>query len=628
MTYRPPESRKSFGLTTRTSRLTSSFDSATGITTTYIYKPNTNYISQETVTSNLSPVTLAVYSYTYRADGLKTGEVDTTYNSDGTVNDTRTLSWQYDGLDRLTNESSSDTAGVAALNYTNAYVYDLSSNRVQETIKNGAGTVTDTITSSYNADNELTQAVDANTGTTVYTYDNNGSQIETQHTPSGGTSLDTTTTNEYDLQGQLDGTQTTNSSGTTKATYEYDDAGNRVVETNTSTSGVTTTTYYLVDTNNPTGYSQPIEQGTTPGSPQITYVWGAQLISETYATGATIPGVGTATSPTTYYLLQDAHGSTRIVTDATGKVVEDMNYDAFGDALGFNASTALTTYLYSSMPFDAASGNYYDHARYFDTGTGSFTQADYGYTGSLADPMTGLPYTYGGGDPINTLDLSGHDFTVDSLSVGIIIASSLNGIIGGVVGGLQNGIGDVIGGAVNGFSSTLIGLSTFAAIGPLSFALGDVAGEIYDLELQGKSIWTPEAKVEIALSGLFGLVGGLAGGEASWYYARGLGRRLLQIPTVRQETAEIGAAEGAHLATAVDFVEYYTAHPWKFFRITTAFVTEKSLGADAIGAARSIITGLALGKVQDVVSAALAQPIADFIGAVDALFVNIPGGSQ
>ena len=207
-------------------RLSSSLDSATGITTSYTYKPNTNDISTETVTRNLSPVTLAVYSYTYRADGLKTGEVDTTYNSDGTVNDTRTLSWQYDGLDRVTQETSSDTAGTAALNYTDLYQYDLNSNRTAETIENGSGTVTDTITSSCNANDELTQAVDANTGTTVYTYDNNGSQIETQHTPSGGTSPDTTTTNEYDLQGQMAGTQTTNSTGTTKATYQYDDSGN------------------------------------------------------------------------------------------------------------------------------------------------------------------------------------------------------------------------------------------------------------------------------------------------------------------------------------------------------------------------------------------------------------------
>ncbi len=42
------------------SRLTSTFDSANSITTTYAYKPNTNYVSQETVTSTLSPVTLAL----------------------------------------------------------------------------------------------------------------------------------------------------------------------------------------------------------------------------------------------------------------------------------------------------------------------------------------------------------------------------------------------------------------------------------------------------------------------------------------------------------------------------------------------------------------------------------------
>ncbi|MHB1769074.1 MAG: RHS repeat domain-containing protein, partial [Phycisphaerae bacterium] len=184
----------------------------------------------------------------------------------------------------------------------------------------------------------------------------------------------------------------------------------------------------LVDTNNPTGYSQPIEQASTPGTPQITYVWGAQLISETYATGATIPGVGTASSPTTYYLVQDAHGSTRLITDANGNVVARYNYDASGNALGFSASTAFTTYLYSSMPFDAASGNYYDHARFYDSGTGSFTQADYGYSGSLANPMSDLSYMLAGGDPINMLDLSGHDFGLASFEISFSIQAQLSSI--------------------------------------------------------------------------------------------------------------------------------------------------------------------------------------------------------
>ena len=129
----------------------------------------------------------------------------------------------------------------------------------------------------------------------------------------------------------------------------------------------------------------------------------------------------------------DAHGSTRLVTDATGKVVQDMNYDAFGNALGFSAATALTTYLYDSMPFDAASGNYYDHARFYDAGTGGFAQADYGYTGSLANPMTGLPYIYGGGDPINMMDLNGHDFSLPDTLASFAINSVLTSAISNVV---------------------------------------------------------------------------------------------------------------------------------------------------------------------------------------------------
>jgi|GEM_PF-5574262 len=320
----------------------------------------------------------------------------------------------------------------SVLDYTDNYTYDLNSNRIGETEDQGnTGSTTDTVTSTYNGNDELTQSVDANTGTTVYGYDANGSQTSVTHTPNGTTTPDTTTTNEYDLQGQLAGSQVTTSAGTAKTTYYYDDSGNRIEETTTAAGSTTpVVTYYLVDTNNPTGYSQPIEQAATPGSPQITYIWGAQLISETYATGATIPGVGTATSPTTYYILTDAHGNTRLITDATGKVVEDMNYDAFGNALGFNAATALTTYLYSSMPIDAASGNYYDHARYFDTGTGSFTQSDYGYSGSLADPMSGVPYMFAGGDPINMLDLSGHDFslsdTIASIAINTVLSSAIS----------------------------------------------------------------------------------------------------------------------------------------------------------------------------------------------------------
>lgn len=176
-----------------------------------------------------------------------------------------------------------------------------------------------------------------------------------------------------------------------------------------------------------------------------------------------------------------AHGNTRLVTDATGKVVEDMNYGAFGNALGFNAATALTTYLYSSMPFDAASGNYYDHARYFNTGTGSFTQADYGYTGSLANPMTDLPYAFTGGDPIDMLDSSGH-FSLGGLSISVSIMAGLNGILGATLGA-RNGIWGAVGGLVGGIDSTYISIyGSFLPGGPfVGFGAGAAVGAASEL---------------------------------------------------------------------------------------------------------------------------------------------------
>ncbi len=246
----------------------------------------------------------------------------------------------------------------------------------------------------------------------------------------------------------------------------------------------------------------------------------------------------------------DAHGSTRIVTDATGKVVEDMNCDALGNALGFNASTALTTYLYSSMPFDAASGNYYDHARYFDTGTGSFTQADYGYTGSLANPMTDLPYMYGGGDPVNMLDLNGHGFDLPDVMMSVAVSSELVGmgfaavhaaigesitpdaaILGFSLTGAPSAVARLLGwmagtgfsalpafssaGAVYPFSKVLFSLSTFSAvISSKLLTLEKASGFSGGVTIGGEILADRRDEV-LGLYGFAGAAIGFAGGSGA-----------------------------------------------------------------------------------------------------------------
>ena len=119
----------------------------------------------------------------------------------------------------------------------------------------------------------------------------------------------------------------------------------------------------------------------------------------------------------------------------------------FGNAPGFNANSALTTSLYSSMPFDAANGNYYDHARFYNAGIGEFTQTDYGYSGNLSNPMSYLPYALTGGDPINMLDLNGH-FSIPDVLASISIMTAIVGIAPVAAAGLYSlkaGLPDALG---------------------------------------------------------------------------------------------------------------------------------------------------------------------------------------
>ena len=116
--------------------------------------------------------------------------------------------------------------------------------------------------------------------------------------------------------------------------------------------------------------------------------------------------------------------------DASGNVVQTFHYDSFGNALGFTPSSAITQYLYTQQYYDQFSSTYYDWARNYNPTTGEFTQADYGNYGSPNDPMSMLPYAFTGGDPINMLDLNGHDFTltdtIASLAINSVLTSAIS----------------------------------------------------------------------------------------------------------------------------------------------------------------------------------------------------------
>lgn len=357
---------------------------------------------------------LSQYDYELLADGKRSGVVET-----DDADNVTTIDWVYDNIGRLTEEQYDSYDN--ALDFTADYVYDLVGNRLTKTVDKGNdNTIDETVTSTYDAnDRLLTEAKDV-AGTdddrfTVYEYGTGNvatqqtSKVVHQGLDDTGTVVESTVY-EYNLQGRMSKTEVdSDGDGNLEERYEYtyDSDGIRVsqtVTTDTDNDGsledeTPVVTKYLNDKQNPTGYSQVLEERDVAGITIKTYKVGLTIISQQ---GSAIYGGAVL------YLLKDGHGSTRMLVDATGQVVNSgglqvFRYDAFGNRL--DSVTALTSILYSGEQTDAT-GLQYLRARYYDPNTGRFNRLD-PFAGRMNDPLTLHKYLYCHGDGINGIDPTG-----------------------------------------------------------------------------------------------------------------------------------------------------------------------------------------------------------------------------
>jgi RHS repeat-associated protein len=102
---------------------------------------------------------------------------------------------------------------------------------------------------------------------------------------------------------------------------------------------------------------------------------------------------------------------------------------------------------------DAASGLYYNRARWYDSQTGRFNRLD-PFFGDLQDPQSLHKYLYAGADPVTHSDPSGRDFNVASM----LSASGISNMI-------QTGVGYVSTAfRVYNFASKLLQLLEYAKL--------------------------------------------------------------------------------------------------------------------------------------------------------------------
>lgn len=313
-----------------------------------------------------------------------------------------TATYQYDGLDRLTRltnkkgqttvadfqyqlNDANNISQITELASTNNYSYDAvdrlaaatHSNQPNESyVYDGVGNRTSSTLSATYGYQPFNQLV--STASATYSYDTNGNLIS-KTDPGGSTQY------SWDFENRL--TQVTLPNGKV-VTYKYDALGRRIERSASAPLSPTTTERYIYD--------------------------GADIIRDTDGNGATLadylngPGIDNKLRQTTttgsLYYVQDHLGSTRALTDATGNLIEQQQYDSFGNSSG----STRTRYGYTGRERDPDTGLYYYRARFYDPQVGRFISEDpIGLSGGINQ------FAYGGNNPQNVTDPSGlHEIDV------------------------------------------------------------------------------------------------------------------------------------------------------------------------------------------------------------------------
>jgi RHS repeat-associated protein len=217
------------------------------------------------------------------------------------------------------------------------------------------------------------------------------------------------------------------------------------------------------------------------------------------------------------YYLYNGHGDVIQLTDTSGNVIKNYDYDAFGNEKNLD-NTDTNPFRYCGEYFDKETGTYYLRARYYDPTLGRFITEDSIKSSKMKlsngieidNPLCLNLYTYAVNNPILFIDPSGH--IVICCSPGIqaafgygvygeinfFIDDQFNLMIGGTLGGqIQTNISASlgIGFSIDPFADTVndcTGLSL--GIGGSVGWIGGISAELLTVDLDNGGISVNIAK--------------------------------------------------------------------------------------------------------------------------------------
>lgn len=109
----------------------------------------------------------------------------------------------------------------------------------------------------------------------------------------------------------------------------------------------------------------------------------------------------------TYFYNKDIRTSVTNIVDESGDSVVRYTYDDFGETTKLGDTNFYNEICYTSGVYDELTKEYYLNSRFYDPEDRTFTTQD-SYRGDKKDYHTWNMYAYCGGNPINSIDPSGH----------------------------------------------------------------------------------------------------------------------------------------------------------------------------------------------------------------------------
>ncbi|MBD1373936.1 DNRLRE domain-containing protein [Hazenella sp. IB182357] len=307
-------------------------------------------------------------------DGSVIGSFEYTYDKNGkrtrvVMNDPekgeRIVDYTYDTQGKLISET--DYVNGTTLIYS----YDVLGNRMSKKVTKKDGELVSDIGYRYNEKNQLV-SVDGRS----YQYDTNGNLID-----------DGVNKYVWDEKNYLVKI-TKKANNSLVAEYDYDQNGRRI-----RTKKANDVTNFIYD-----GNSQRVLYETNGNGQLIQYYnYSANggLLNVTKKIGDKFE---------TYYYHYNAHGDVVTMTDSSNSIVANYTYDAWGNILEKSGSFAdENPYRYAGYRYDNETGFYYLMSRYYRSDYGNFISLDPA-PGDADDILTLNGYSYGNGDPANTID--------------------------------------------------------------------------------------------------------------------------------------------------------------------------------------------------------------------------------